>query len=61
MMLLTPDPNDSLADDIAKLGPLWGHAFMAAVIVVMLALFAIAIWGMIKGYRGVKVVEPQPG
>jgi hypothetical protein len=60
-MMLEPPQTDSLADDIAKLGPVFEVAFAAAIIVVLLALLAVSIRGVIKGYPGVKVKEPQPG
>ena len=61
MLIYTPEKGDTFADAVAALGPLFEIAFVAAVLVVMLALLVIGVWGALKGYPGVKAHEPQPG
>lgn len=51
----------TLSDEIVRLGPVFAFLFYALLILGMLALLGIGIWGVVKGYPGVRAREPRPG
>lgn len=51
----------TLSYEIARLGPVFAFLFIALLVVTMVALLAVGVWGVVKGYPGVRAREPLPG